>query len=36
VDRVTGAVTELAPHIVPIAIDEAGLTCMRIREGDQS
>ena len=35
VDRVTGAVTELAPHIVPIAIDEAGLTCMRIREGDQ-
>jgi len=36
VDRVTGAVTELVPHMVPIAIDEAGLTCMRIREGDQS
>ena len=36
VDRVTTAVTELAPHIVPIEIDEAGLTCTRIGEGDQS
>jgi D-glycero-alpha-D-manno-heptose-7-phosphate kinase len=36
VDRVTKAVTELAPHIVPIQIDEAGLTCMRIRDGDES
>src|SRR5262245_29687498 len=36
VDRVTTAVTALAPHIVPIEIDEAGLTCMRIGEGDQS
>jgi len=36
VDRVTTAVTELAPHIVPIEIDEAGLTCPRIGEGDQS
>ena len=35
VDRVKDAVTELAPYIVPIAIDEAGLTCMRISEGDQ-
>jgi D-glycero-alpha-D-manno-heptose-7-phosphate kinase len=36
VDRVRDAVSELAPHIVPIAIDEAGLTCMRLSEGDQS
>jgi D-glycero-alpha-D-manno-heptose-7-phosphate kinase len=36
VDRVTTAVTELAPHIVPIEIDEVGLTCTRIGEGDQS
>ncbi|HEX5076671.1 MAG TPA: hypothetical protein VFW03_25910 [Gemmatimonadaceae bacterium] len=36
VDRVREAVTELAPHIVPVAIDEAGLTSMRFREGDQS
>ena len=36
VDRVRDVVTELAPHIVPVAIDEAGLTCMRIGEGDQT
>jgi len=36
VDRVRDAVTELAPHILPIAIDEAGLTCMRISDGEQS
>ena len=36
VDRVTTAVTDLAPHVVPIEIDEAGLTCTRIGEGDQS
>ena len=36
VDRVRDVVIELAPHIVPVAIDEAGLTCMRISEGDQS
>jgi len=36
VDRVRDAVTELAPHIVPITIDEAGLTCMRLSEGDRS
>jgi D-glycero-alpha-D-manno-heptose-7-phosphate kinase len=36
VDRVKDAVTELAPHIVPTAIDEAGLTCMRISDGDKS
>jgi len=36
VDRVTTAVTELAPHIVPIEIDEVGLTCTRIGEGDPS
>jgi len=36
VDRVTTAVTELAPHIVPVEVDEAGLTCMRMSEGDRS
>jgi len=36
VDHVTSAVTELAPHIVPFQIDELGLTCKRITEGDQS
>jgi len=36
VDRVKKAVSELAPHILPVAIDEAGLTCMRISDGDQS
>jgi D-glycero-alpha-D-manno-heptose-7-phosphate kinase len=36
VDRVRDAVTELAPHIVPVAIDETGLTCIRISEGDKS
>ncbi len=36
VGRVTSAVTALAPDIVPIQIDEAGLTCMRISEGDQA
>jgi D-glycero-alpha-D-manno-heptose-7-phosphate kinase len=33
VDRVTAAVTELAPHLVPIQIDESGLTCIRLNEG---
>ena len=27
VDEVTAAVTELAPHLVPVRIDEGGLTC---------
>jgi len=36
VDRVRDAVTELAPHIVPVAIDETGLTCIRISEGEKS
>jgi len=36
VDRVRDAVTELAPHIVPVAIDETGLTCIRISEGEES
>ena len=27
VDAVTSAVTELAPHLVPVEIDESGLTC---------
>jgi len=36
VDRVKAAVTELAPDIMPIAIDEVGFTCMRISDGDQS
>jgi D-glycero-alpha-D-manno-heptose-7-phosphate kinase len=36
VDRVRDAVTELAPHLVPVAIDETGLTCIRISEGDKS
>lgn len=36
VDRVKAAVTELAPDIMPIAIDEVGLTCIRISDGDQS
>ena len=26
-DAVTAAVTELAPHAVPVEIDEAGLIC---------
>jgi len=36
VDRVRDAVTKLAPHIVPVAIDETGLTCIRISEGEKS
>jgi len=36
VDRVRAAVTALAPNIMPVAIDEAGLTCMRISDGDRS
>jgi hypothetical protein len=33
VDQVTAAVTELAPHILPVQIDESGLTCIRLNEG---
>lgn len=29
VDAVTAAVTELAPHLIPIRIDESGITCRR-------
>jgi D-glycero-alpha-D-manno-heptose-7-phosphate kinase len=36
VDRVTAAVTELSPHLVPVEIDESGLTCRRLTDGDQS
>ena len=36
VDRVTSTVTELAPHIVPVEIDEIGLTCRRSTDGEQS
>src|SRR6185295_8721396 len=36
VDQVTSAVTELAPDVVPVQIDESGLTCRRLVGGDQS
>ena len=36
VDHVTAAVTELASHLVPIQIDESGLTCMRLNEGERA
>ena len=36
VDHVTAAVTELAPHLVPIQIDESGLTCLRLDEGENA
>jgi D-glycero-alpha-D-manno-heptose-7-phosphate kinase len=36
VDQVTAAVTELAPHVVPVQIDESGLTCLRLNEGENS
>jgi D-glycero-alpha-D-manno-heptose-7-phosphate kinase len=29
VDAVTAAVTELAPHLIPIRVDESGITCHR-------
>jgi len=32
VDAVTAAVTELAPHLIPIRIDESGITCSREME----
>jgi D-glycero-alpha-D-manno-heptose-7-phosphate kinase len=36
VEHVKSAVTELAPHIVPVQIDELGLVCKRVSDGDQS
>jgi D-glycero-alpha-D-manno-heptose-7-phosphate kinase len=36
IDDVTAAVTELAPHLVPIQIDESGLTCIRLNEGENA
>jgi D-glycero-alpha-D-manno-heptose-7-phosphate kinase len=36
VDEVTTAVTELAPHLVPVQIDETGLTCQPDRAPEQT
>jgi len=36
VDHVTAAVTELAPHLLPIQIDESGLTCLWLNEGEKA
>src|SRR6185295_14024050 len=33
VEDVTAAVSDLAPHAVPVQIDESGLTCQRITDG---
>jgi D-glycero-alpha-D-manno-heptose-7-phosphate kinase len=34
VGEVTASVTALAPHLVPFQIDESGLTCVRLNEGE--
>jgi hypothetical protein len=36
VEHVTAAVTELAPHLVPIQIDESGLTCLWLNDGENA
>jgi D-glycero-alpha-D-manno-heptose-7-phosphate kinase len=36
VEQVTSAITKLAPDVVPVQIDESGLTCARVGDPDQS